>query len=177
MATVVGELSAVLAIAVEFSHLYTRLCECVRTLKHARDDIENIGNEVEIFSNLLSMFHRVVTDTRLADEGLSAKIKESKLEQGIFRSGKTALRKINDILATIEPLRTDVSHSVAAQWLARVKWSRRKDEWVLIQTSLNSVKCSATLLIQMVYFQDIVHRFGSLRATQRTMSSDMLQQL
>lgn len=74
------------------------------------------------------MFHRTVTDTRLADEVLSAEIKASKIAQGIVSSGKAALIKIKDILDEVKPLRADKAYPALAQWIARWKWSTRKEE-------------------------------------------------
>ncbi|KAK5043459.1 hypothetical protein LTR84_011975 [Exophiala bonariae] len=174
---VVSAFSAILTIATEFNHIYKRLHRCLRTLKYAREDIKAIRDEVEIFSNLLCMFHRTITDARLADEGLSAEIKASKMAQGIVRSGKAALIKIEDILDEVEPLRADKAYPTLAQWIARWKWSTRKEEWTLVQISLNSIKQSANLLISMVYFQDLVHKLDKLRAGERTIPNEMLQQL
>jgi hypothetical protein len=169
--------AAIPPLGTEFISMYKRLCHCLKTLKYARKDIKAIRDEVEIFSSLLSMFHRTVTDSRLADEGLSRKIRGSKVAKGIVRSGREALGKINHMLQEVEPLRASKGHSLFARWIARWRWLIQKEEWAPIQASLNSIKISANLLVSMVVLQDLVARLEQLRAAKRTISNDMLEQL
>lgn len=173
----VGALSAILTVAVEFDHIYKRLRRCYRNLKYARDDIRDICNEVQTFSSLLSLFHRTITDTRLADEGLSREIKASKMTKLIVRSGETALSKLEDILDEVEPLRTDKPYPVLTRWIARWKWTIRKEEWTPIQISIICVKQSVNMLMTMICCQDVLQRRKTLRAAEGTISAELQAQL
>lgn len=163
-----GAVSTLLTIVTEFSRMYKELRKLAKTLKHARDNIKSMANEVQIFADLMLLFHGTITDVRLGDEGLSGKIQTSKLVAMISRSGNEALEKIEDILETVKPLRGNTTSSLLAQCIARWKWYNRKDEWMPIQVSLNSIKESANLLISMVRLQDLVHQIKELGAAQTT---------
>ncbi|KIW67540.1 hypothetical protein PV04_06784 [Phialophora macrospora] len=173
----VGAFSAILTIATECNRICKRLRRCLKNLKYARDDIKTIRDEVETFSTILHMFYRTITDSRLADEGLSAEIKASKVVQAIVRSGNAALEKIEDILDDVRPLRSDKTSSTLERCIARWKWSTRKDEWAPIQISLISVKQNAELLMSMVYFQDLFRKFEELQAEALMVPKDILDQL
>ena len=172
---VAGAASAFTTIAVEFLHVYKKLNQCCRALKHAREDIKSIRDEVYTFSTLMSWFHQAVTDARLGDCGLCAEIKASKIGNVVLQSGRRALDKIKEILKEVEPLRTDRKYSAVAKWIARWKWLAHKEEWIPVQISLNSIKTSATLLISMIRFQDLVQGLAGLRKGDVT--EDLHQQL
>ncbi|EXJ66357.1 uncharacterized protein A1O5_10509 [Cladophialophora psammophila CBS 110553] len=174
---ILGAGSAVVTIAVEFAHISRRLRRCIRSLTYARRDIKVIHDEVEAFSTLLGLFHSTVTDDRLADEGLSTKIKTSKMTQHIVISGRAALDKIKQILLEVDPLRTDKGYPAHKRWIARWKWSGRKEEWIPVQIELNSIKLSADLLISIVFCQHLVHKLDQLRAEQKNIPNELLQQL
>jgi hypothetical protein len=176
---VVAAVSAILTIVTECNRICKKLCRCLETLKYARNDIRIIRDEVETFSSLLSMFYTTIMDPRLANEGLSAEIKASKVEQVIVRSGRAALTKIGDILDDVRPLRVDrkYEYSALTRWIARWRWSTRKEEWTPIQASLNSVKQSAQLLISMVYLQKLLRQLEVLRAEAQAIPKEMRQQL
>jgi hypothetical protein len=175
----VGAVSAILTIAMECESICKKLRNCLKRLKYARNDIRIISDELETFSILLGLFRETITDSRLSNEGLSAKIKASKVEEIIVRSGREALTKIGDILDDVRPLRVDkkYEYSALARWIARWRWSTRKEEWTPIQASLNSVKQSAQLLISMVSLEKLLRQLEVLRAEAQAIPNEMLQQL
>lgn len=174
---VVGAFSAILTIATEFHRIYRRLRRCIKTLKYARDDIRTMCNEVATFKSLLCYFHRTVTEAHLADKGLSRKIKASNVAQLIVRSGETALDKLEDILDEVEQLRPLKAYSKFSEWVARLKWSTRKEAWTSIQLSLNSVKASANMLMTMIIVQNLVQKLNSLQAAEGRIPNEKLQEL
>ena len=173
----VGAFSAVLTIATEFSRMYKRLRRCVRSLRHAKDEIKGILDDTETFAELLHMFYETVTNADLADEGLSAKIKASKLGQRIAESGKANLRKIEDILLKVEPLRSDKAYSSVAHWVARWRWSVWKEDLTPIRASFSSIKSSAHLLMSMLLFQNLVQKLAKLQAENVAISEQSLEQM
>jgi len=140
--------------------MYKRLRRCIRSLRYAKDEIKIIRDEAVMVAQLLHMFYDTVTNPDLADEGLSAKIKTSNIGKLITESGKGILRKIDDLLHKVEPLRADKAYSQIQKLIARLRWLSRKEEWTPIQVSLNSIKLNAQLLMSMLSFQ---HRFQKLR--------------
>lgn len=175
--TAVNAFSAVLTIATEFTRISIRLHRCFKNLKHAQEDVSAICDEVETFSNLLSWFYRTVTAACLADEELATEFNSFKIAKLIAKSGKTALKKIKNILKEVEPLRTDRTYTRVARWIALWKWSMHKETWIPIQISLDGIKKSASMLMTMMMFKDFVQKRDRLQASNTAIPEEMQQQL
>ncbi|OAL20387.1 hypothetical protein AYO22_08881 [Fonsecaea multimorphosa] len=172
---IVGSVSAILAVAEAFDHLFKRLHRCYRRLNYAREDVREIRDEVGQFGRLLCTFHSTVTDERLQDEGLARKINNSDITQHIVQSGRKALHRIDGILIGLDPLRTDRVYPTLQQWYARWKWSKRKEEWSPIHILLISIKSSANLLVSIVICHDLLHKLDQLRAENKPIPHELIQ--
>ncbi|OAL38958.1 hypothetical protein AYO20_01709 [Fonsecaea nubica] len=174
---VAGAVPAILTIVIEFDHIYKRLRRCSRCLKYAKDDVNDIRDEVESFGMLLTLFHSTLTDERWGDEGLSRKIKTTNIEQHIVKSGRKALAKIKTMLEGLDPLRRDKEYPAIQQWYARWKWYTQKEEWLPVHTLLNSIKGSANLLISIVHCHHFLQSREQLDAENKKIPGELNERI
>ncbi|KAK4935154.1 hypothetical protein LTR10_023745 [Elasticomyces elasticus] len=176
----IGTVSAILSIASEFEHLCKRLRRFIKSFKHAPAELKMVHNEADVFWQLLEKFHEFVEEDDAAQDGFSANIQNIKISERIAQASRFSLQRLRDMLVKFEPLRSRNDRSLRARlqkWLALWQWSGWKEEWALIQLSLNSTKHNAQLLLTMVSFEAIFRKIRTLELENTAIPEKLMRQL
>lgn len=159
----IGELAAVLGIAVQLGDFSQSLKRSLRTLTHAQKEVKDVYLEVSNFSSLLQLFRRTAKSIPSNASDLLQEAKSQKLIDKLIEQSSDVRDSIKEYTVKVKSLRKDKT-TVIARCRARLQWFLNKGDVLLMRASMDSVKHSLNL------FSIIIH----LNITSKNL--DMLQQ-
>jgi hypothetical protein len=169
-----GAFSAIATIVVEFDHVRRRAKRCAKTLKHAKEEFEEIAEEIGIFIETLDLFCFVARSQFQRGLDSSVRIKTSKLGDKIAEAGNRSVKKVYLLLDSANDLRSSSESTRLKYWKARWRWrTQREDIWPILKY-MNSVKLSANLLICIIQL-DI--QLNEARIGRCTLSNEQKEQM
>ena len=143
----IGGISAVLSIALEFGKMGDRLCTLAKTLCHAQEEVQDIGKEVLNFSKILRILD-VTLDSAHNTELIIGRASAAKLlVQELIDQSRPLLQGFRRLRKKLRPLRGDQSTNFISRTIARFRWSRKKSDMVCLRQALDSHKSTLSLLI------------------------------
>ena len=143
---VFGGVSAAYTLVEAFSKGSRRLNNCIRSIRHAVAELDNVALEALIFDMTLLRFVQSVSKAPAINPNKSGR--DVKLIKLIWKTAKNALRGLQALLKKVDALRSRASFNVSA-WVARVKLYFQKDMIKTLQASFSSARGSMELFVSI----------------------------
>jgi hypothetical protein len=144
---VIGGVSAVLSMSMEFWNLGKRLFKLAKTMHHARKEVQDISKEVLNFSKVLRFLDETLESARNTEIIVGRASAKEQLVDELVGQSRPLLNDFGQLRKKLKPLTRDQSSNALRRMIARFQWSRNKSGMMYLQRSLNSHKITLNLLI------------------------------
>lgn len=141
--------AAVLTISTEFASVSRVLHRCVRSMVHARKEVQGITLEVSNYSTLLRMFYEKMAEVVKLKPAVAQKARERKIHKSLLTQSRSILDELRSVLKKLEPLKRESNTSTVGLSVARFRWYLEKNKLMLLRRALESVKTSIQLFIDL----------------------------
>ena len=151
---IAGAIGVVAQLSAQLYQIGKKLRRCQKALNHAKEDINQLYSIVREFRLILEDFHQTEQDA--AEVGCGLSDKTSLVVESLSHSCRQDFDGIDQVLASVDPLRTDKHYTKLRRWKARYDWLSRRDDVDKVLVSLNASKMSLSLVLQLLIFRQLV---------------------
>jgi hypothetical protein len=144
---VLGGVSAVFSISMEFGKMGGRLLKLAKTLYHARKEVQDISKEVLNYSKILRILDETLESAQNAEVIVGRASAKKQLVDELVDQSRPLLEDFRRLRKKLKPLRKGQSSNAFRRTIARFQWSRNKSGTMYLRRALDSHKITLNLLI------------------------------
>jgi len=144
---VIGGVSAVLTIAMEFGKMGGRLHKLAKTIYHAQKEVQDISKEVSNFSGILHILDETLESAQNAEIMTGRASAKRQLVDELVDQIRPLLKEFGRLHKKLKRLKEGQSSNAFRRLIAGFQWSRNKGSTTYLRRVLDSHKITLNLLI------------------------------
>jgi hypothetical protein len=144
---IIGGISAVLSMSMEFWKAGGRLLKLAKTMHHAGKEVQDISTEILNFSKILRILDETLESAQNAEIIVGRASAKKQLVDELVDQSRPLLKEFGRLRKKLKPLTRDQSSNALRRMIARFQWSRNKSGMMYLRRSLDSHKSTLSLLI------------------------------
>lgn len=144
---VIGGVSAILSVAVEFGKMGGRLHKLAKTIYHAQKEVQDISKEVLNFSRILRILDETLESAQNAEIMTGRASAKRQLVDELVDQIRPLLKEFGRLRRKLKPLKEGQSSNAFRRLIAGFQWSWNKSTTTYLRRVLDSHKITLNLLI------------------------------
>lgn len=144
---IIGGVSAVLSMSMEFWKAGGRLLKLAKTMHHAVKEVQDISTEILNFSKILRILDETLESAQNAEIIVGRASAKKQLVDELVDQSRPLLKEFGRLRKKLKPLTRDQSSNAFMRMVARFQWSRNKSDTMYLRRALDSHKMTLNLLI------------------------------
>lgn len=171
-----GAIVAFPPLIILIQHTARSLQRCAKTISVARKDVSRLAVETNLFASLLENLQETMDLAGQTGEyGIIPT--DTTCCTAIVRQGKQSMAMVERMLDKLDPLRSDTRCSRLETFIARGRWFFQAEDVNNVMLIMNSVKCSANLLVNILVLKQLVRRCGESAANTGVIPSELREKM
>ena len=158
-----AEVLGIVSIVDNLVNIGKELRRCIKTLCHAKEEVEDIREQTEIFWGTLEHFHEAISQGKQVAARIIDGTGQQKLLFLLCRKSKRIIVDLRRLLKKLRPLRRTSNTTRISRLRARVHWLFRKSSTVPLSRSMHFVTASLDTFISTLLLKDKLDEQEKLR--------------